>query len=108
MRLKLIRRLTLEFLGEDWGGCYIDFNALTFRESKELMSLGSSSDNKDIQVVMDASDKVLGLLLSKFVGGKIVTDEGVVDMKKSELEDFPVEVLVSAVSLLTGKLEKKD
>ena len=86
-----LKHVPLDFLGEEWAGCYLDFRAVTF---KDLAALDTT----------DQSGKaVLDFLRAKFVSGQGVTEEGEpVSLTADDLDQLDIETVKLVVDTLTG------
>ena len=99
-KFKITRKIELKFIGEEWKDCYLEFEPITIKETKQYMDI---EDEKEVGL------KAIELLKQKFISGKAIIEDGTtIDVKKDELEDFPSFVLVEVMSFLsTGQLTTK-
>lgn len=99
MAFPIKKRLDLNDLGVEWAGCYIDYAGLTFKESRSFSANQFDEANPE-------SDKniefVLELLTSHFLAGKGYNGSAVVDLKATDLEELPVDVITRSVETLVG------
>jgi hypothetical protein len=98
----IVKRFSLDFLGEGWKDAYINFSPLTIVDIKTKFPslLKLSAENKDD--VIKGVDSVLIMMKEKFVDGKAVESSGgLVDLTVDDLEQLPVEVLSRALSFLS-------
>src|SRR3990167_2737989 len=101
----VFRKLDLSFLGETWKECFIEFRYITVAEAKSFSSFTLNKDDpKSVENALDTSIKILE---DKFVSGKALQDGKLVDLKKEDLKDLPVEVLNRSIIILTGGDEVK-
>ena len=103
MKFKIIKRFSLEFLGEEWVECYINLKPLSIADVKSKLPVIAKlqEDGSDIAAGVDL---LLELLTDKFIDGKVVNSEGVVsDLLKEDLPELPVEVIGRAFSFLSSK-----
>lgn len=110
MTFDIFRRLSLDFLGEEWKDCYLKFSYLTADEAKAFagIKVDKNSPTEDLNKVFERAIKILE---DKFVEGKGIRDKQIVDIKKEDLKEFPVEILNKSVECLVGSLpegEKKE
>jgi len=96
MKVKLIKKVDLSEYGKEWEGCYLDFLSPSFEVIKPLLEVGEEKDQQK------ATEKVFVVLGELFVGGKVVTDEGVKDITKDDLSILPIELINKSVTLLAG------
>lgn len=100
-KFKIIKKIDLSFLGEGWKDCYLEFSAITFGEARRYVNFNFKGNTNK------ALDEVLILLEGNFIGGKAVDETGkVVEVKKEELKNFPVEIIVKVVNVLIGDIGK--
>ena len=104
MKFQVVKRLKLDFLGEGWEKAYIDFNALTIRETQEYAEFAGLSVKSSAKEQLKATDKMLELLDSKFIKGKAFDGKTLVDIKKEDLLELPTSVVSKAVTTMTGDL----
>lgn len=105
MALKIIKRISLEFLGEGYKDSYLDFNSIPLKEYGELHARTKEIEKKNDD---NASfDFIVDQVTSRFVGGKIKQGEEMVDVTKDNLEDLPGEVILKCLNNLVGDLSPK-
>ena len=94
------KKLDLDQYGK---GSYIVFKLLTFKEIRGLAGLNISAETTDPNEVGKALDKVTSILQSNFIEGKLPDDKGeLVEVKKEDLGDLPVELIGDAMGFLSG------
>lgn len=101
MKLDITKKLDLEYLGENWKGCYLEFQLPSYGEIKELSNLESKNDAEKIEIALQT---ITGL----FRGGKAISDGKEVDVTKEDLKDFPIDVLTKSFQLISGELSPKE
>lgn len=102
MKFKIIKRFALDFIGNEWKECYINFNGLTIRDIRDQVPAIANISNKNQKDIIDGMDKILNLIKSKFITGKAINSEGkLVDLKANDLDDLPTDVLVKALNFLS-------
>lgn len=97
-KFKVIKRLSLAFLGEDWKDCYISYNAITVSDVKNKFPKLASIDPDDVKAVNAGIDNMLDILKEKFIEGK--SPEG--DLTKEDLDEMPVEIIRESLSFLSA------
>jgi hypothetical protein len=90
MALVIKKRVSLEFLGEDYKDSYVLCSSVSIGEYEKI---------KD--------DTVKDLVIKHFLEGKIKQDSGLVDITKDNLEELPGEVFVEVFAAITGQLDPK-
>lgn len=101
MKFKITKHFSLEFLGEEWKECFIDFRPFTVADVKEKLPEIAKLDDGS-EHIAEGADALVGLLDAKFIKGKVINEEGqAVDLTKEDLKDLPLEVLGRAFSFLS-------
>lgn len=96
------KRLELGFLGEGWSECYADFRPLTFGDLSELEGLRAGADD-----AAESNAKLIAILKDRFIGGKALTGDGIVDLEAGDVDSMPVEFVLNATKLLSGVTDPK-
>lgn len=74
-----IQRVSLSFMGDDWGSCYIDLTAPFWSEMKAM----------DDTQGMEAVDKNIATLKQAFVGGVGIDEDGkAVDLTAADIDQL--------------------
>ncbi len=94
-----IKTIKLDFLGEDWKDCYIKINSLTLGELTSLASFTKDETKAGIFMV--------NLIKDKFMEGKGWDGKKIVDIKKDDIEDLPIDIFGGLYEQLMGNLPKK-
>lgn len=92
-------------MGEAWKETYVIFRAFSVAELEIFSKMKASADP-----IAD-SKKVLDVLGARFIGGKVVGEDGLLmDLTKEDLPKLSIEVLTKINSELMGGSEelKKD
>lgn len=91
-----VKRIALDFMGEEWAECYLEFRAFTWGDVAGIDTEGL--DNAK------ATTKLLETLKSAFLGGKGVDMQGeTVELAASDLDDLDLETLTTVTQRLTGQ-----
>lgn len=102
MKFKIVKRFSLDFLGEEWKEAYIDFDALTISDVKQKFPALATMESKTKEELLAGVDAILDILKAKFVGGKAIDDKGKLeDLQATDLEALPIEVLSKALAFLS-------
>lgn len=111
MNNEQIKLFSLDFLGEDWKDAYIKFKAFSFSDVREkfpkVLNVKKDTPDRLFYNISEGLDKLLKILSEQFISGKASSENGLVDIEASDLEDFPPEVLVHAVTFLTQSGNQK-
>ena len=98
-KIVIKKRISLDFLGEEYKGGYVEFKSLSIKDVQgkldEITNVGE--DNKK------AVEMMLKLLSDCFVGGKFVSGETTEDIVKEDLEDFDVASIIKFFQILSGQ-----
>ena len=113
-RIQVSKKFSLEHLGDEWKGCYLQFHSFTIgdieKNQNSIFSKGGATKPEDAtsEETMARLKTIVTLLQDKFIAGRVYDSEKkeVTDMKAEELEQFPLEVLSEAISFLSPKTEK--
>lgn len=107
MAFPVQKRVDLSFLGAEWQGAELVFSGLTFKETRELAGQDFSVDENDPTSANKSMTFVVKFLTDHFLSGKGYNGEGLVPIKKEDLEDLPVEAINKSVELVTGQVDPK-
>lgn len=102
MAFDIFRVLSLSFLGDGWKECYLKFNYLTAAETRQISELPISTKDPSKDNVQAIFKNVVEILEGKFVEGKAVRNSAVVDVRKEDIKDFPLDVINKSLTMLTG------
>lgn len=105
-RFVVKKRLDLDFFGEDWKDCFIDFTPITYTEANSLKAL-RDVDAKTLDEAKreELAQQTVDMLKSHFVAGKGYTEDGVVDLTADDLTELPVEIITKAIVILRGNID---
>lgn len=105
MPFRITKRLDLSYLGTEWNDCYLEFESLSVKDTKRLAEM-QIKENATQEQQVEASEKVQELLKEKFVSGKAYDNGEVVTVKKSDLDEMPLEIIPKAIETLIGTNQK--
>ena len=100
------RKFALDFLGEKWKECFLEFRPFVYSELSKIAELGVEIDDP-IQSI-NSTKAIVDLLKQKFVAGYAINETGKVEVKRESIDDFPVEIIKKAILFLSGADEKND
>lgn len=103
IEIDLVERYNLDYIGEAWKECYLDFNAFTIDDIKKYLPKFAKADVNDEAVVQDSFDSLLELLKKNYVSGKVVSKGNVVDLPKESVGKLPSKIVLGAISFLFQK-----
>lgn len=108
MKFNLTKRYSLEYLGSDWKGCYLDFTAVTIGETTENLTAFSSLDKSNPESVQKASNKMMDILKEHFVGGKAYDVDGTVkDVVVDDLDNLPNEIAEGVTNFYSSPRQRE-
>lgn len=98
-RIVIKRKIALDFIGEEYKDCYLEFKTIPMKDYERYVGL--ASENKD-------ADKAVGFITNTlqelFVSGKFIDENNEpFDVKKDELGDFDMSVMITVFKTLTGQ-----
>lgn len=89
------KRVTLEFLGEEYKDSYLEFKSLSLAEfEKLLVKLEPNQDNNKESIKLIAK-----VLEDQFISGKFLAE----DVVKEDIRQFDLETLTRSFELFTGQ-----
>ena len=101
MKIDITKKLELDYLGEQWKDCYLEFALPSYGEIKGLTNLESKDDAERVEIALQT---ITGL----FRGGSAISGGKKVEVKAEDLKDFPLEVLTKSFQLISGELSPKE
>ena len=94
---KVVKKLSLDFLGEDWKDAYINFQVLTIADVKDKFPTLTEVDPDNPASVIKGMTTVLGVLKDKFIDGK---GPGGKVILVGDIEKLPAELMSKALDFL--------
>ncbi len=97
-----VRTVKLDFLepSDMWKDCYLQINSLTLGEIEKMASFKQEDSET-------AGKYLVKLIEDKFIGGKGWNGKEIVEIKKEDVKDLPVDVFEGLFVKLTAGLPKK-
>ena len=95
-KFKITKKISLAYLGEEWKECYLEFDSPTYDEIKKAVPDFTKEDK------IEAGESAFKFLEDSFIGGKAISEGGIVDVKKEDLGDFPMDVVTKCLEELMG------
>lgn len=90
MALVIKKRISLEFLGEEYKDSYLVLKAMSVTDYENL-----------------GKKTVKECIIERFIDGEIQQDEEKVKITKDTLQELPGEVFVKAFAAITGQIDPK-
>ena len=101
-KFKVVKKLSLDFLGEGWKDAYINFHALTIGDIKDKFPSLTELDVDNPKSIIKGMDTILGIIKEKFIAGKVPDENGaLVSLKVEDIKDLPVEVMKRTLDFLS-------
>lgn len=101
------KKISLDFLGEDWKECYLEMTPFTFADNDKILriqKLSLQQVNMTAEEAQHASTEILNLVADKLISGKGYNGESLIPITRENLSDLPIEVIVHALKELQGRL----
>lgn len=100
------KRVSLEFLGEEYKESYLVFNAVKMKDLDTIQEKAiAAQEHQDPKENLEFFQSVID---PRFVEGKISQDGKLVDVTKEDLQDLPLDVYVTIFQELMGNLPKAE
>lgn len=99
MTIVVTKRISLEFLGDEYKEGYIVLKSIPLKEYESLQKDLSSIGEKGTEAVAYIKKFIAG----RFIEGKIPQGAEMVDLTTDNLEELPAEVFLEAMATLSGK-----
>lgn len=102
-KFAITKKVSLDFLGEAWKDCSLEFTAFTLRDLKEKFpAITATADTKDVKALTLGMENTISLLEDHFIKGTGINEKGeVVEISKEDIIDLPAEVITKAFSFLS-------
>lgn len=101
-RLRIKKRFSLAFLGDEWKDGYLEFESFTAKDISDNISTNVDPNNPDAKAVKESYDGMIAKLEEHFISGKFPTEDGKLeDIKKGELGSLPVDIIQEAIAFLS-------
>ena len=100
-KFKVVKKLSLDFLGEGWKDAYINFQVLTIADIKNKFPALMKLKADDAEAVINSMGMIVEVLEDKFVDGKGFDGTKLIDFKKEDIENLPNELLKRALDFLS-------
>lgn len=102
--IKIEKKITLEFLGEEYADSYVKVSAIPMREIEELMNkidaVKESGDNKK------AMEFMVDIVAERFITGEIKQGEKTEVLTADNMLDMPGEFFLTVIERLSGSIPK--
>jgi len=99
-RIIIRKRVSLDFVGEDYKDCYIIFNTIPMKAYDDYVEMAKNSGkNGSTKFIKDVLEKL-------FISGEFIdidNENKLFDIKKEELGDFDMNVMITMFRVLTGQ-----
>lgn len=102
--VKIEKRISLDFLGEEYADSYVKVSAIPMREIEELMDkiaeVKDSDDNKK------AMEFMVSVVSERFITGEIKQGDKTEVLTADDLLDMPGEFFINVIERLSGSIPK--
>lgn len=99
MAVVIKKRVNLDFLGEEYKGSYLEFQALPLKDYGELITELEKVESDKTQSI----PFMLQTLKKYFLGGKVQDEE----VSADDLDEFDRDTAINCFETLTGTLDPK-
>jgi len=99
MKLDVIKKVSLEYLGENWKESYLEFRLPSYSDLKNLID-DKATDQEKVE-------KGLETIIGLFKGGKAISEGKEVEVKSEDIRDFPIEVITRCFKAISGDIDPK-
>lgn len=93
------KRVSLDFLGEEYKDSYLVFKSIAVREYADLQKKANEVDKDGTKAVGFIQEQLAGRLLEGKIDGQ--------DVKADDLLDLPVEVIIECFNQISGQVSPK-
>lgn len=101
-KLVIRKRVTLEFLGDEYKDAFIDFKSIPVGDYDKLIDEIKAAGDGDNQ---KANSVILGILKEYYLGGKFPNEQGTLEEldSKDELDGLDKDALLECFGKMTGQ-----
>lgn len=105
MKLDIKAKVDLSHYGELWKDCYLEFKILPYPEVKKI--LAKKKDNLTDEEGTRILDEGFSQLEELFVDGYVISEGQKVQVKKDDIKDFPLGLLLQCYQKVQGEPDPK-
>lgn len=98
--ITITKRVSLDFLGEEYGESYIIFNAIKVREFDEIQDKINSFNDDERKSFGYIKEQVA----ERFVSGKVFQAGKLQDITAEDLPDLPLDAFISCYKAMIGDI----
>lgn len=98
-KIEIKKKITLEFLGDDYKDDYLIFKSMPLREYETILPQLENA-GEDGKKALPIIKKILE---DNFISGKFQNE----DVAKEDLSDFDLQTLIKAFEIFTGQVPEK-
>lgn len=103
MPIQIKKRISLDFLGEEYKDAYLEFNSVAMRDYEKLVKQSRELSDKP----EESLKFITGFLTDRFLSGKFPQEGELKEVGKDDLLDFDAEVFLKSFQMLTGQPDPK-
>ena len=96
MKFDITKRISLAEYGDAWKECYLEFAIPSYADIKGIQATSEDNQEKAVELGIE---RMGGL----FRSGKAVSEGQVVDVKKEDIKDLPLEILTKCFQAISGE-----
>jgi hypothetical protein len=99
MKLDITKKVSLDYLGEGWEKCYLEFRLPSYGDLSKL----TVSEGTDAEKVEKGLETIVGL----FKSGLAISEGKETEVKGEDIRDFPIEVITKCFKAISGEVDPK-
>ena len=96
------KKLSLDFLGDGWEECYLIFSTPSIAELSKSVSGLENLDAENPKGIQENFERAMEMIENNFIEGKGLVGGKVVDVKKVDLREFPIDVINRVMDFLAS------
>lgn len=101
--INIEKKISLDFLGQDYVDSYVVLNAIPVKEYKELLTQIDGLKDNDSSTNFEF---IVGLVRGRFIKGEIIQGDKKTPIQEGDLEDLPGEFFLGIMERLVGNNPK--
>lgn len=100
--IKFKKKVTLEFMGDEYKDSYIELESIPMGELEELVNAAKDHDGDENR--SEALSFMRTAVEKRFLGGSVSQDGKMVDVTLDDVKTLPAEVFIEAFQQIVGKV----
>lgn len=104
MTIQIKKRVSLDFLGEEYKDSYLVFSAIPLKDYEALIEQSQQLTEDNVASMKFIKEQIT----KRFIEGKVAQEGKLVEITADNLLELPGEVFLQAMQQLTGTPSPKD